>query len=113
MACRLAALLSVKEELSPLDQPAVNRLLVCGEMALKPLAADTPHQAMQHKRQTKPNSNVLYERYPIFRHLYLRNLMNSWQNILCAFYSDAQPVRISLHPTKSITAEKLFFKFFL
>lgn len=78
IACLLAALLSGKEQLSPWDQSAVKHPLICGEMALKPLAVDTPHQAMQHKRQTKPNRNVW--KIPKFRYLYLGNITNLWKN---------------------------------
>lgn len=107
MACLLAALLSGEEQLSPWDQSAVNHLLICGEMALKPLAADTPHQAMQHKRQTKLNRNVW--KIPICRSLYPRHITG--KHFVC--YRDAQPIELFLHPSEITTAGKLLFKCFL
>lgn len=89
----------VKERwLSPPVQ-SVNKLLICGEMALKPLAVDTPHQAMQHKKANKNQTDV--RRIPIQK-VYTTRITLKWETI-----------ELRLYPTKYTSAGKLRFKRFL
>lgn len=109
MACLLAALLSVKEQLSPWDQSVITTCWFVERWHWSPWLLT--HHIRPCNIKGKQNQTEMYERYLYFG-IYTSETLQTCCKIFCRFYRDAQPVGLFLHPTKITTAGKPLFKCF-